>query len=71
MTRVPWLCSVVMLLSLPVIAQDGTTTALATEAKRAIFLKASSELKTGAGRIGNTNGLLRVDILAACVDWTC
>jgi hypothetical protein len=22
-------------------------------------------------RIGNTNGLLRVDILAACVDWTC
>jgi hypothetical protein len=22
-------------------------------------------------RIGNTNGLLRVDILADCVDWTC
>lgn len=49
MTRVPWLCGVVMLLSLSVTAQDGTTPAPATEAKRAIFLQASSELKTGAG----------------------
>ncbi len=49
MMRVPWLCGVVMLLSLSVIAQDGITTAPASEAKRAIFLKASSELKTGAG----------------------
>ena len=38
-----------MLLSLPVTAQNGNTVARSLEDQREIFLRASSELKTGAG----------------------
>lgn len=47
--RVSWLWGIVMLLSLPVTAQNGNTEARSLEEEREIFLRASSELKTGAG----------------------
>ena len=33
--------------------------------------KVTETVDVPPARIGNTNGLLRVDMLADCVDWTC
>ena len=46
---VSWFCGIVLLLSLETAAQNGTTPAVSLEIQREMFLRASSELKTGAG----------------------